>query len=1181
MPLPTTGLVLDLDASLLAYSDGATVTAWADQSGNGNNASSQSGTPVCKTNILNGNRIVRFDGASSLVCANNSNFNLTSGFTMLVVAKQVGGHVCGKCDISLGVGAAGRRKLLLGHYNFFSGADTNRFDYYGHGCGPQKFAIYSIRVTAANAATQYVNGTAQAITSVSLDIATTNTVSFQVGRPFSGNGAEGLIGDIAELVIYNNTASQTDHDNAVTYLLSKWGITAGLPMGWNPADYASDPSKLALWVDMNESTDGTLSNGSAINAIYDISAELSTFAGAGTAKGTFNTGALNSRPCATIDGVDDWIPYGGTESQFDMLTAWTTIVVWYNDSASNGPLIAKGFQGGGAADPNRRLFSHNRNGLYNGPDANGSATYGAAGTSAQNAWNVQGVKVISVSSVKSRVGDASALGALTAATVNANFNVTGNNSQQLGFGRSFGDLAVEFAKGKIAAFIIFREAISDANLQTVMERLGYTYGFTWGVAPAGNKPVFCANTINFFQTLTTQGFVIRPVVATTVTRVQGGGRHIVKTAAGVLWHVYYEGGSLKAAYSSDNGTTWTVTSVGPTWVPAGMSLCIGAGDVPALALARPSNDDFYFYLWNGTTWVLKKQLNTPVAESGSFQLLYTGSTYMLVFAYITSTSDRRVYSKTSTDLVTWATSVLIKNGDGSGTGPHVYRRLAACLDASANVHAVYSIRSGGSHKLYYRKYSGGVWGTEELIATGSSGNNITDFHSGLSIAVDDRGYVHVAARIRGTTYTGNVKVVYFRRETTWTQANVHTEVDQDQDYPSISMNQRTPVICWASAGLGLNVTMAKRGSDATWSYSQITANARDSVQTVHGPSYGSTYNYTRGVVGSMRGSEEYFYSTDIISGNAAAMETTLNFTSILSTQRRVMANTITFTSALSAIRALGLYGTINFASRLNFSRTRAMSNNIDFTQHLDAGVNTQPISQTLHFTSILSGVKSPNIEIHQTINFTSRLNRTISGVMSTSIQFSGILGSNIVKRQTISQTINFVSRVTYNASLKKTMSNIINFFVGLVAMKADEGCQPTFTPERPLPASEDDVNFVYLIGPLPSPSLTVQLKRPEYGNQRRQALQVKVNRTRGGKLRVHSRAPTYEPQTIHFESLSYLKLEQVRNFLRVCKGKKCYYIDEKNRKWIGYFISTDVDLSEEARDRGGQFQLEFEGILAS
>ena len=686
-----------------------------------------------------------------------------------------------------------------------------------------------------------------------------------------------------------------------------------------------------------------------------------------------------------------------------------------------------------------------------------------------------------------------------------------------------------------------------------------------------------SQTIRFNQQLSTQGFVIREVTSAAVNFIPGGGRQIVKTAAGVIWHVYYSGGSIKTSYSSDNGTTWTVVAVGPTWVPFGACMAIGAGDAPVLVLTRASNDDFYIYQWNGSTWVLKKQLNSPLAESESMQIVYTGSIYMLVSGFINTSSDRRVFSWTSSNLTTW-TSLLIKDGDTAGTGPQRYRRVAACTDTNGYVHAVYSIRSGGTHKLYYRKYTGS-WGTEELIHTASSGNNITDFHTGLSIAIDDLGQVHVACRVRGTIYTGRVRLAYFKRTTVWAAVEyVHDDVDADQGYPSLSLNLRTAIICFASSGLGLGVVHARRGSDGTWAKTTITSNTRDNIQTVHGPGYGSSLNYTRGVVGSMRGSEEYFYSTDIISGNAAAMENTINFTSILSTQQRVMSNGITFTSLLSAIRGIGLRSTIHFTQQLNFARTKVLTPGvIHFTQHLEGTIHT-PITQTIHFTHELQGNKDPVKALSHTIHFTSSLNRVLEADMENTITFSGVLSTSVVKNLTITQTINFGSVLGLNFTLRKPLTGIINFIVGLVAMKADEGCEPAFTPERPI-ADPNDLDFVYLIGPLPDLQLTVQLKKPEYGNARRQSLQVKVNRTRGGKLRPHARTPTYEPQPLTWNELSYLKLEEVRNFLRVCKGKKIYYIDERGRKWVGYSTSSDIDLADEAFEKGGTFQMDFEGVL--
>ncbi len=752
----------------------------------------------------------------------------------------------------------------------------------------------------------------------------------------------------------------------------------------------------------------------------------------------------------------------------------------------------------------------------------------------------------------------------------------------------FSDLGTYNGAFDVELIMIWDSAI-PGDVITSLSQDPYQLWAPIEAASGTNRPVQIVNKtisqiINFFQTLSTQGFTVRQILATAVTQIPGGGRQIILSGS-TLWHCYYEGGGIKVAYSTNNGTTWTTTSVGASWVPVGMAMCIGAGGYPILAAQNGLTTSFY--QWNGTTWNLASSITTNLIASESFQIAYDGANYLFAVAYKQAVRYVRVYKSTS--LVTWTDLNQGIGSDNFTDQTHRYRSVAACLDVSGNLHLIGCIKlgapSGAPNKLYYRKLTAYVGGTNELVDTGGSGVNVSDMFSGLSIAVDDLGVIHVAARAKDPTFTSRMRVVYYQRSVAgvWSREAVHTFVDADQDYPSISLNLRTPIICWASSGLGLSINCAKRGGDGIWTNQLISSAVRDSVQTVQGPSYGSSYNYTRGVVGSMRGSEEYFYSSDIISGNAAAMISNINFSSILSTMQRAMSSLITFASSLTAIRGIGLSSTINFTSRLNFARQKALVGSIDFTQHLEGanGVNVQPMFGAINFTSTLAGVKSPVKAMSNTINFASRLNRTVTEDMSNTVDFTGAIGVNVLKRQNITHGIAFVSALGLNFRVKKTMSNVLNFVVGLVSMKADEGCQPAFTPERPLPVSEDDVNVVYLIGPLPDLQLTVQLKRPEYGNDRRQSLQVKVNRTRGGKLRVHARTPTYEPQTITFESLSYLKLEQVRNFLRICKGKQIYYLDEKNRKWQGYITSSDVDLAEEARDRGGTFVLDFEGRLVS
>ncbi len=70
-PAGVTGAVLWLDASqLTGLTDGQTVSTWTDMSGNGNNATLSKGAPKYRTNVLNGQPIMRFTTADMFATAN-------------------------------------------------------------------------------------------------------------------------------------------------------------------------------------------------------------------------------------------------------------------------------------------------------------------------------------------------------------------------------------------------------------------------------------------------------------------------------------------------------------------------------------------------------------------------------------------------------------------------------------------------------------------------------------------------------------------------------------------------------------------------------------------------------------------------------------------------------------------------------------------------------------------------------------------------------------------------------------------------------------------------------------------------------------------------------------------------------------------------------------------------------
>lgn len=93
MPIPvTSGLRLLLDASTISGSDGDLISAWADQSGQGNNATNGSSAayrPTYKTNIFGANPAVRFGGGDIHMEGSFSSFGAVAGFTCIACMSNL------------------------------------------------------------------------------------------------------------------------------------------------------------------------------------------------------------------------------------------------------------------------------------------------------------------------------------------------------------------------------------------------------------------------------------------------------------------------------------------------------------------------------------------------------------------------------------------------------------------------------------------------------------------------------------------------------------------------------------------------------------------------------------------------------------------------------------------------------------------------------------------------------------------------------------------------------------------------------------------------------------------------------------------------------------------------------------------------------------------------------------
>jgi lysophospholipase L1-like esterase len=231
-PSQISGLKLWLDASVGVTKDGSTpavdgdtVKQWNDRSSGGYNAtqSTTSSRPTYKTNIMNGNPVLRFAGASNIVTTSFLDASFNTSFTFFIVKTKISSPI--KCDTGNNV------------FTWFSaGANDSLYANMGN-LSPTSLIIPK-------------NGT-QAITNPTIETYRYNGVQSlirfngisKVGSATGNLGLSGSLtigslsdntyyydGDIAEIIIYNSVLSGIQIDQVESYLMTKYAIVSGLPI---------------------------------------------------------------------------------------------------------------------------------------------------------------------------------------------------------------------------------------------------------------------------------------------------------------------------------------------------------------------------------------------------------------------------------------------------------------------------------------------------------------------------------------------------------------------------------------------------------------------------------------------------------------------------------------------------------------------------------------------------------------------------------------------------------------------------------------------------------------------------------------------------------------------------------------------------------------------------------------
>lgn len=136
------------------------------------------------------------------------------------------------------------------------------------------------------------------------------------------------------------------------------------------------------------------------------------------------------------------------------------------------------------------------------------------------------------------------------------------------------------------------------------------------------------------------------------------------------------------------------------------------------------------------------------------------------------------------------------------------------------------------------------------------------------------------------------------------------------------------------------------------------------------------------------------------------------------------------------------------------------------------------------------------------------------------------------------------------------------------------------TPPSSTEPSLTQVNQVRLTWPYSSPTLTIDLRSPELGNEF-QTHQNRISRkSRGGSLIIYKDSiwPEFKVLTMSFDNKCGQDFSTVLDFLKQSLGQEIGLLDYESRQWKGIIRNPDTAIGREGPN-DFNFNLEFEGEL--
>jgi len=227
IPSDLADLAIWLKADVGVIVSGSNVTSWEDQSGNGNDATTQDGSPLLESNVINGLPAISF-GSDSYMTAPSvvSGANPRTMFVVYYTDNETGvsNTICGENALS---GAAGSRYFCIQARNDFLNSSPYLACYANDLSGPEYVNnIWNIAMADYDGTTArlFNNSTLENSEEKTLDTAgDVFSIAAFYDLAFEEYG-EKFGGKIAEIVVYNSTLSEANRNKIFNYFNLRYEI---------------------------------------------------------------------------------------------------------------------------------------------------------------------------------------------------------------------------------------------------------------------------------------------------------------------------------------------------------------------------------------------------------------------------------------------------------------------------------------------------------------------------------------------------------------------------------------------------------------------------------------------------------------------------------------------------------------------------------------------------------------------------------------------------------------------------------------------------------------------------------------------------------------------------------------------------------------------------------------------